>query len=423
MAPVTRRTARTFGLGLVTLTVFGFLFYLALGAQLQSSLPWQTTTTVEAEFEDVATLSPGDDVRENGVRIGRVNEVRREGRTVALLQLDGNVPVYSDARAMIADRSALAARYVELHRGHPQAGALGPMRIPVTQTMSATDLGDLLDVFDPSTRQQLQKTVGELGRGTAGHSEDLHDVLDKAPTLLSGLSRVSSALSSPKADVGALIHDVDDLATQFQGRESDIRNLVDGLDKTLHAVNVDRGAPLTNTLDKLPSSLGTVRASLAGLDQPLADTRDAVVTLRPGTGALGQSVPDLRGFLRESPQPLGKVPGVVDTAAPAVSDLTRTVADARPLAPKLSEGLTSAATPLDVLAPYASDLVTLTQRARSFTSSTVNGEHVARIGINVTPGSVLGGVGDPTFQRNVYPAPGETANNHADSPLRPRLGR
>lgn len=420
MASVTRRTARTFGVGLVTLAAFGFLFYLALGAQLSSTLPWQATTRVEAEFDDVATLAPGDDVRENGVRIGRVGDIHRDGKTIVVLQLDGDVPVYADTRAMISDRSALAARYVELHRGHPNTGNLGSKRIPPARTTSATDLGDLLDVFDPATRGQLQKAVGELGRGAAGHSQDLHDVLENAPQLLSGVSRVSSTLSGPGADIGSTIRNVDALASQFQGREADITGLVGGLDKTLRAVNADNGTPLTDTLDKLPSTLGTVRESLAELDTPLADTRAATTAMRPGTGALGRSVPDLRGFLRESPQPLGKVPDVVDTAVPAVNDLTHTVADVRPLAPKLSEGITNLAPLLEVVAPYASDLVTLAQRGRSFTSSTVNGEHVARIGLNVTPGSLLGGIKDPTFQRNVYPGPGEAANNDADSLLRPR---
>lgn len=418
MAAITRRTTRTFGVGLVMLGVLGFLLYLALGAQLQSNLPWQTTTELEAEFDDIATLSPGDDVRENGIHIGNVSEVRRENETVVKLQLDGEVPVFADARAVIADRSALASRYVELHRGHPDSGKLPSERIPLAQTASATDLGELVDVFDEQTREKLKGLVGELGGGVAGHSEDLHDVLDKAPRLLSGVSDVTSALSSPEADLGAVVNNVDELATQFQGRENDVSNLVTGLDKTLRSVNVDHGEPLTNTLDKLPSGLDTVRVGLNSMDAPLADTRDAVVNLRPGTGALGQAVPELRGFLREGTGPLGKVPGVAGAAVPAVQELSHTLADARPLIPKLSDGLAHAVAPLEVLAPYASDLVVLGQRGRSFASSTVNGEHVARIGVNVTPGSVLGPVGDPGFQRNVYPGPGEAKNNHADSLIR-----
>lgn len=424
MAQVTRRAARSLLVGVVTVAVVAFLLYLALGAQMQGRLPWQATTQVEIEFKNVGTLAAGDEVRENGVQIGRVSDVfLDDGTTVVRVQLEGDVPVYSDARAIISDKSALAARYVELHRGSPGSTELKEgERITVEQTMSATDLGNLLDVFDEQTRTQLKSAVGELGRGAAGQSKNLHAVLEKAPALLTDASTVTSALASPEADLASLLNNVEDLTTEFQGRGDDISKLVTGLDKTLRALNVDDGKPLTMTVDELPAMLDTARANLKTLDAPLADTESAVKGLREGTAALGEATPDLRGFLRESVEPLTKVPGVVDQATPAVKDLTRTVADLRPLAPNLSEGLSNAVRPLEVLAPYAPDLVTLAQRGRSFTSATVGGEHVARIGINITPGSVLGSIDDPGFQRDVYPEPGGAEDNEAESLIRPNAG-
>nr|WP_245818713.1 MlaD family protein [Haloechinothrix alba] len=407
-------------LGLVAVLV---LVYVAGSAQ--SGLPWQETSNVEAEFDDVATLEPGSEVRENGVRIGQVSDVFQDEVTVATLQLDGDVPVYKDARAIIADESALANRFVELHRGSEQAGELGNHRIPVDQTVGATDLADLLDVFDKQTRDQMTSALRELGGGAAGHSENLHDLLSAAPDLLEDGGEVTAALASPEAELPALLHNVENLANEFHGREHQISGMVTQLDDTLRAVNVDSTEPLRDTLTELPDTLEDVRTEVSTLDQPLTDARVAVSGMREGTESLGHATPDLRGLLTESIEPLDKIPGVASKATPAVEDLTQTVADLRPLAPRLSEGLLDAAPPLEILAPYSQDIVTFFQRIKSFVSQSVgDGRHVARLGLGFSHLSTVAGgaIEDPTLRRNVYPEPGEVDHNQAESLVESETG-
>lgn len=424
MAAKSRKRRRSLLIGAGALAVIAFITYVAAVAPL--GLPWAPHTTVKAAFGNVGNLKAGDDVRENSVQIGTVTGVDIEnGRAVATLRLDGDVPVHSDARAAIWDESALAKHFVELDRGHDGAGALGDRTIPGRRNLGATDLDNLLSVFDPTTRQKLTSAVRELGGGAAGHSADLHAALEHAPSLLNGGGDITAALSSQRAHLPELLDSAKQLAGAFNGHERQVSALVPQLDSTLRGLNVDGGVPLRTAVADLPGTLRNVRAGLLDLNQPLADTRQAVTTLRPGVDALGQATPDLRGVLREGIRPLDRVPGVARQANPAVEGLTRISAVARPLAPRLSEGLMHANPPLQVLAPYSMEIRSFFDRLNSLVStSTGPGRHVARLGLALEGLSTAGGgvIKDPLLPRHAYPAPGQADRDRSASPLIPVTG-
>ena len=129
MAAVSQSTTRSFIAGLGGLAVLGGV--VLLGVTASSGVPGAPVTTVRAEFDQVgASLKVGNDVRENSSRVGRVAALTYEnGHAVATLELDGNVPVYKDAKAEVWDQSALAKKVVEIDRGHEGTGPLGDQPI------------------------------------------------------------------------------------------------------------------------------------------------------------------------------------------------------------------------------------------------------------------------------------------------------
>lgn len=413
MGRAARKTAVSFLVGVLVLGAAGFVAFVAGTAA--SGLPWSSTTEVKAQFDKVGTLKPGNDVRENSVRIGKVEAVDYAGgHAVVTLSLDGDVPVYSDARAAVWDQSALAKKFVELDRGHPQSGSLGGRTIDAAHSLGATDLDDVLNVFDPQTRDKLSTALRQLGSGVAGQSQNLHDILEKAPALLTDSGKISNALTSPQADLPRLLSSVTGFAGAFSGTHKELANLVAESANTFDAVAVDGGQPLQESIKSLPGTLRDADMAMDALNVPLADTRQAMTDLGPGAQSLGAATPDLRGVLREGIPPLNKVPGVAGQASPAVEDLTATVTDARPLAPRLSEGLGDLATPLSILAPYSMDIVSFFGRANSMVStSTGPGRHVARLGLAIPGLSVVTGglLPDPMSHRMPYPAPG-TADSY-----------
>lgn len=385
--------------------------------------PLAERKTISAAFEDVNGLLPGDDVRIASDRVGYVEEVRLEGRqAVAVLKLDDpTTKVYHNASASVGARSALGQKFVSLDPGNPKAGELpAGETIPEGRTRSSEDLTDLFDVFDGPTRQATGTVLREVGGGMAGRSQDLNDFLQAAPGLLDDLGTVSRSVAVDRdASLTRLLRSAERLASRFEGRENEIRDLTRQLGTTMKAVAVDNGEPLKQSLQQAPETLRATRAALTSLNGPLAHTETAVRTLRPGATALGAAAPDLRGVLREGVAPLDKVPAVSSMAEPAVGDLTGLMKDARPLTPRVVRMVDLAATPLSVLAPYSTDISGWFTAATNMLSNGDDAGHWGRFLLVPRSESVAGTapIKDPTVSRNSYPAPGEAAQDSADSPV------
>lgn len=419
------RSVRSLLLGLAVMLLFAGALELAFHAT--SGLPAQHHTYVKAAFADVGGLRVDDDVRIARVRVGRVSAVTFDnGVPTVTLQIDGDYPIYRNGKASVADRSALGQKLVDVQPGTADAGRLGPSEvIPLPQTTSSQNLGDLFDVFDPKTRQALGSTIRETGNGLGGHATDLHDALQSSPGELADLGTISDALSADQGqNLVALLNSANKLSTRFAGRERQLTDLVGQLDTTLRAVNVDGGKPLADTLNRSPETLRTARGALRSLQAPLADTQAAMQKLQPGATALAAATPDLRGVLREGVGPLNKLPAVDRQATPALDDLTKVVSDARPVAPRAAQALASADPLVNVLAPYAPEIGLFFDNWASALAHGDQGGRYLRVTLMLNTESVDGQLGmrDPFVARDPYPAPGQAGNDSKGS-LSPIKGR
>lgn len=407
--PVHRKQARTFLIGIATLAVAVAFAWVGASVQGGGELPGKAYTYVKAAFDDVGMLNPQEEVAQDGVRIGQVDSVEyRNGRAIVTMRLDGKRQVYRDASARAANESVLGRKQIYLDPGTPSAGPLGDRTIPVSQTNDSGSVSEMLSVFDRQTREALRTSLLELGGGLAGHSQDLRDVVRAAPGLLDDFGEVSGALSSEQADLPSLLAAANRLAGRFEGRQRELSSLLEQVDTTFRAINVDGGQPLGDTVKALPTTLRQAREGLKTLNGPLADVRSAMTTIRPGGQALGASTEDLRVFLRESVHPLGKVPGVTEQAVPAVEDLTHTVADARPLVPRLSRTVADANVLLHGLSPYASDIGRFFSQHDLLSGKFAPNKHYFSAMLTM-PGLYSASVDDPAADTEPYPPPGGAA--------------
>jgi phospholipid/cholesterol/gamma-HCH transport system substrate-binding protein len=407
--------AGTYALGVVGLILLAGI--MALAATAHRGLPFASTTEVKAAFNNVASLKSGDQVREFSQRIGKVSAIDyADGKAVVTMELDGHQPVYADASAQIWDFSALSQKFVELNLGNQASGPLGDKVVPADRNTDSTDIGDLLNTFDSPTREATSSFLRNVGGGAAGQGEGFQALVHNSPNLLNDVGKVSTALAAPQADLPEFLTSIDRLSQRFTNRRGDIESIVRDFGTTIDAVAVDNAQPLSDSLQKLPSTLDTAKTALDALDGPLADTSSAFAELQPGFHGLGDATPDTRGFLRESVKPLNKVPDVADKAKPAVSDLADTFHDVRPLAPRVKDTFAYAADPLDVLKPYARDTGWWIVRLHSFVSESVApGIHYANANANVGLQTLTGSAlrDQLTLPRNPYPKPGQATYDRA----------
>lgn len=402
-----RRSLRV-GIGVIVTAVVATVFAVTAQNGLPDYLPGVQRMSVQAAFEDSGALRVGDDVRIASVRAGYVESIEAgDGKSVVTLKLDHEVPVYSDARALISARSSLGQKFVELEPGTPKAGRLSDGQVLATgQTRSPIELDDVLDVFDESTRVAAGGTLRELGGGAGGRGQDLNDALAASPQLLDDLSTVSRAVARDDgADLTTLLRTANSLSGAITGQSDQIAADVRQLSVTIDAVATDRGAPLRQTIQKAPASLKAVRGALASLDRSLTATGVAGERLRPGARALGEATAPLRGFLRESVTPLRKVPGVAPQATQALESLTPAVLAARQTSARLAEALVSLAPVINSLAPYIGDVVDFfTWGSDALAHGDAAGNWLRFTPIT-SPESLP--VRNPFLARDAYPAPHE----------------
>ncbi|KRC46461.1 MULTISPECIES: MlaD family protein [unclassified Nocardioides] len=399
--------SKTLGAALAVIGLLAVSLYAAIFAS--AGLPGSSRDYVTVRFSDVGGLREGDDVREASVRVGRVDAIDLDGdEALVRLQLSGDKPVYADATAAVWARSGLGQNFVELNRGHADAGDLEGEELPPTQTLPASQLDDLLSVLDRPTREGLASTLREVGGGVEGQSAHLAAFLTHAPELLGDLGAVSTATASQRADLAGLLDASSDLASRFRGREDHVESLLGKMDTTLQALDADHGRALRQTLEKAPAALEETGRGLASLEQPLINLEAAARSLEPGAAALGRSTPALRAVLRGGQKPLERVPGVADLAEPAVGELATAVGDVRPVTERLEGTFTYADVLASYMSPYARDISQFFDYWHSANGNSDKLGHYLRLGLIARPESIDGilPIADPFTHRNPYPAPG-----------------
>lgn len=211
--------------------------------------------TISALFSEATGIYPGDDVRVAGVKVGTIAAIKPEGTQTRLtLDIDRDISIPADAKAVIVAQNLVAARYVQLtpaykHSGPKlAAGAVIPLErtaVPVewdevkTQlTRLATDLGPKSDVSGTSVSRIIDSAANALD----GNGQKLHDTI----TEMAGAARVLAAGSGNMVDIikslqtfVTALRDSNQQIVSFQNRLVTLTGVVDGGKSDLDAALKD----------------------------------------------------------------------------------------------------------------------------------------------------------------------------------------
>ncbi|MEC3951608.1 MlaD family protein [Nocardia sp. CDC153] len=229
---------------------------------------------VKVQAKETGNLSKGAEVTYRGVPVGRVGDldVTPDGVLITLEMTSGAPKVPANAKAVVADRSAIGEQYVDLvpskdgspylHDGSVIDGATTP--IPVQDLLSSVDR------FSSTTDlKALSTAVTELGKAFDGRGDDLKilvDSLNKFSAAASGdnlqqtlaLLRSARTVLGTQADQSPAIlqfsDGLDKLTAQLKSNDPDIRRLIGtGTDagSSIQRLLQESGPALTKDLTNL----------------------------------------------------------------------------------------------------------------------------------------------------------------------------
>ncbi|OJG06090.1 mce related protein [Pseudonocardia autotrophica] len=309
-----------------------------------------------AEFADASPLLVGNEVKVQGAPVGEVAAMDAEnGVARVTLRIDSaGLPVHQDARATIRPVSLLGERFVDLDRGSasapvlPQGGA-----IPVSQTVTNTDLDQILNSIDDPTGESLAMLVTTLGDGLQGNGANADASIRALTPALTDTDAFASVLRDQNDLLNGLVDKVTPVAEALaadDGKKLDA--VVASADQVLKAT-ADKQQQLDATIAELPAAFTSARTTLDHVTGTADATTPTLSGLRPTTDQLVAISHELEQFsdsldpaLATARPVLDRGRELLDAARPVVADLRRagpdlraTAAGARPLVEDLSANL------------------------------------------------------------------------------------
>lgn len=263
--------------------------------------------TITAYFTTATAIYPHDEVRVSGVKVGSIKSIQPQGtRTQMTLQIDRDVPIPADAKAVIVAPNLVASRYVQLAPAYRDSGpvmrdgaVIGVERtaVPVewdevkAQLMRlATDLGPKSGVSGTSVGhfidsaadaldgngEKLRQTLGQLSgvaRILANGSGNIVDIIKNLQTFVAALrdsnvqivhfnkrlATLTSVVNDSKSDLDAALTDLSTAVGEVQRFIAGTRNQTSEQIGRLANVTqnlVDHHMALENILHAAPNALG-----------------------------------------------------------------------------------------------------------------------------------------------------------------------
>jgi phospholipid/cholesterol/gamma-HCH transport system substrate-binding protein len=305
----TIRVGLFFALGIV----LTYAVYLALS---RKELYQGEGYSVSALFTDMSTLSPNNDVRLAGVKIGRVLETNiKDGKGVAVLLIDAKYDaIPKDSIASISMGNLLGNNFVAIDYGDPQKGML--KEGDVLETKPTASIGAVLSQLDDLGRKLnvAADSFSSIGEGPANLFSKLNELIDKdrvkLESSLDNLDAITADIRSGKGTLGKLIesnqaHD-ELLATMQEIRiaATDARKFMQDAQVTMDSLTKGDGV-----IGKLIND----KEAAAKVDNIIANLNNFSEKLNSNEGTLGKLVNDdelyrqLRALLAQAQQTLGSM--------------------------------------------------------------------------------------------------------------------
>jgi phospholipid/cholesterol/gamma-HCH transport system substrate-binding protein len=306
---------------------------------------------VRAEFRNALNLPQGAPVKLDGNVVGTVETIRAEDYVAHVtLKLRQGTPVPRGTRAEVRTTAPMGEAFVELTPPEKATSSATDAallrdgdRLPLSATATAPDVTDLLVALSATVTggpfADISTIIKQLNVALDGHTGDIHQLLARLNTLVSGLNnhtedidrvldgmdRLGSRLAADAPTLSRAIDDLTPAITTLRGQRADLMKLLDRITR-LSAVSRRVIGATKESLVRQVNEVGPVLQTLvANMDkmrplmQGVLDFGRALDSASPGDFARF----DLTALL--APGSLSNLPSVPGTPKPGPGTPTPTV--------------------------------------------------------------------------------------------------
>ncbi len=240
-----------------------------------------------AGFETLKELKEGDEVRMAGVRIGEIKATRLGARRAeAILRIDGDVAVKSDAAAVIVMAGLLGTNYVSVDLGSAGAPDLVPAdKRHTPRTFAAR--------FLPFLRKEPEPVAEIRTRVTPDLNAVMTQVGAIGQKLEAALGTLGTAFTGDGKNPG-LIQKIDGLVTENREKVSATMSNLQAITDKVNKGEGTLGRLISDPKlhDDLVATLAEIKGGAAEAKTFLANAQSIVDQVKAGKGAIGTLVFD-----------------------------------------------------------------------------------------------------------------------------------
>lgn len=274
--------------------------------------------TIIANFSSATGLYPGDDVRIAGVKVGTIKSISPQpDRAVVTLDIDHDVRVPADAKAVIVAQNLVAARYVQLaplYRSGESRMADGGVipqertAVPVEWDEVKTQLSRLATELGPDTTL----STSSMGRFIESTADAMDGNGEKLRQTFAQLSQLARILADGSPDIVATIENLQTFVTALRDSSDEIVLFQDRL-ATFGTVLADSRSDLDAAMSELAIALGEVQRFIAGTRDK---TTEQVQRLANVTQVLVDHRMDVENILHVAPTAFANAYNILNPNVP-----------------------------------------------------------------------------------------------------------
>jgi phospholipid/cholesterol/gamma-HCH transport system substrate-binding protein len=193
--------------------------------------------SVEVEFRDVLDLVPQSSVKVNDVTVGKVTDIEVDGyRAKATLALNGDVELPDNALAEIRMTSLLGEKFVSLKApdNAPSGGRLSD--------------GDVIPLDRSGRNPEVEEVLGAMSLLLNGGG------VAQLKTIATELNK---AFEGRESDVKSVLNQLDTFMAQLDENKEDIVEAIESLNRLAISINEQRGS-IELALDEMPAALESI---------------------------------------------------------------------------------------------------------------------------------------------------------------------
>ena len=252
----------------ITITV-AIIFFIGLMLILKNVSIFEKGYHLIVKCDQAAGIIKGDPVTIAGIRVGKLEDIWLEGKTVNMrIWINKKYKIPKDSYAFIKTASVMGEKYISITPGISSVILLDGQALSGSALMDVTDIAIKIE---PLTKK-LEGTISQIG-----------SVLDDQTVvnIKQGIDGFSNSTANLKKIINNSRQDVDSFIKNLKNFSEDL----DGFSK-------GNRTKIDSIITRLEKSSRNFTTSSASLDSTLKNLEDITKQIRAGKGALGRIIYD-----------------------------------------------------------------------------------------------------------------------------------